>query len=73
MMFYFFTGINCTKILENPKMSYLKKKKHCPYYLLVKNQWFEKLTKGTALGGLVPPNDTHVPPIKKTHRETCFR
>ena len=33
---------------------------HFPYYFLVKNQWFEKLTKGTALGGLVPPR----PPIK---------
>ena len=25
------------------------KKMHFPYYFLVKNQWFENLTKGTAL------------------------
>ena len=42
-----------------------------PYYFLVENQWFEKLTKGTALGGLSPPNNKPTsPPIKKKkHRE----
>ena len=41
-----------------------------PYYFLVKNQWFEKLTKGTALGGLSPPNNIPMsPPIQKPHRE----
>ena len=29
---------------------------HFPYDFLAKNQWFEKLTKGTALGGLSLPN-----------------
>ena len=27
---------------------------HFLCYLFVKNQWFEKFTKGTALGGLSP-------------------
>ena len=44
---------------------------HFPYYFLLKNQWFEKLTKGTALGGLSPPNNKP-PPIKKPHREPFF-
>ena len=44
---------------------------HFPYYFLIKNQWFEKLTKGTALGGLSPTNNKP-PPIKKTHREPFF-
>ena len=42
---------------------------HFPYYFLVKNQWFEKLTKGTALGGLSPPNIPMSPPINQPHRE----
>ena len=41
---------------------------HFPYYVFIKNQWFEKLTKGTALGGLSPP--VHLPtPIKKPLRK----
>ena len=44
---------------------------HFPYYFLIKNQRFEKLTKGTALGGLSPPNNKP-PPIKKHHREPFF-
>ena len=43
---------------------------HFPYYFLVKNQWFENLTKGTALGGLSPPNNIPMsPPINQPHRE----
>ena len=43
---------------------------HFPYYFLVKNQWFEKLTKGTALGGLSPPNNIPMsPPINQPHRK----
>ena len=47
---------------------------HFPYYFLVKNQQFEKLTKGSALGGLSPPNNIPMsPPIKKKkHREPFF-
>ena len=48
--------------MENPKISDLKKM-HFPYYFLLKNQWFEKLTKGTALGGSSPPNNK--PPLLK--------
>ena len=50
------------KFLENPKISDLKKM-HFPYYFLVKNQWLEKLTKGTALGGLSPPNNIPMSPV----------
>ena len=59
-----------TKFLKNPKISDFKKM-HFPYYFLVKNQWFEKLTQGTALGGLSPPN-IKPPPIKKNPPRTIF-
>ena len=52
-MFFIYLLIVLGKFLENSKFSDLKKM-HFPYYFLVKNQWFEKLTKGTALGGLSP-------------------
>ena len=39
---------------------------HFPYVLLfVKNQCFEKLTKGTALGGLPPQNSLIMSPFLK--------
>ena len=45
---------------------------HFPYYFLVKNQWFEKLTKGTALGGLSPPNNIPMsPPINQPLPQNC--
>ena len=55
-MVFMYLLIVLGKFLENSKISDLKKykKMHFPYYFLVKNQWFEKLTKGTALGGLSP-------------------
>ena len=66
-----FTGIHCTKCMEKNTFSDLKKL-HFPYYFLylfVKNQWFEKLTKGTALGGWSPPNNIPMsPPIKRPLR-----
>ena len=38
---------------------------HFPYYFLIKKQCFEKLTKGTALGGLSPPNNKPMSPLLK--------
>ena len=40
--------------LKTPLAYAVGKKMRFPYYLLVKNQWFEKLTRGTAFGGLSP-------------------
>ena len=34
------------------------------YNFLVKDQWFEKLTKGTALGGLSSPNNIPMSPLQ---------
>ena len=50
----FYLFIDCFKKISGKLQNFRLKKMHFPYYLLVNNQWFEKLTKGTALGGLSP-------------------
>ena len=51
--------------MKNPKIADLQKTN--PSYFLVQNQGFEKLTKGTALGGLSPQNDIPMSPLLKNH------